>query len=92
MLALNLGRSQNVTFVVRNKHMEKQRDCFKCIHYRICSLRWDIDDFLKKSSGILNINGDGAPGTTTGIYEALARACIEFTPREAEDDNAIKNT
>lgn len=72
--------------VKREEQIEQKRDCFKCAHYRICFLLREFDDFLKKSSGILNINGDGAPGNINGIYEALARACIEFMQRKAEDN------
>lgn len=75
--------------LLANKQMKQKRDCFKCAHYRICFLRREFD--VKKSSGILNINGDGAPGTIIGIYEALAMACIEFMRRKAEEDNAIEN-
>lgn len=70
--------------------MEKERDCFKCAHYRTCFLHREFDGFLKKGSGILNINGDGAPGTINGIYEAVTNACIEFMPPQERDVYPVK--
>lgn len=55
----------------------QERTCFKCKHYELCYMRKDVHDTLVGSNHI-NIDGEGAPGRWADIFEALARACMQY--------------
>lgn len=61
-----------------------KRSCYTCQHYGLCFLRHNIDAAMRTGLNMLNINGDGAPGTFQGIFDATANACMkyEYTPNQ----------
>ena len=58
---------------------EIERTCWNCQHSGLCYLKRRMDDLLRASSNMLNIDGHAAPGRSyQDLHRALGECCILY--------------
>lgn len=57
-------------------------ECLDCIHRHVCFLYRAIRTAIV-GTALLNVDGHGAPGCMSDVFNALANACLEFEPKQA---------
>ena len=62
------------------------RTCWTCKNSGLCYLKRRMDDLLKASSNMLNIDGDVAPGHCyVDLYAALGKSCMLYKERPEDE-------
>ena len=62
-----------------------ERSCWNCQNSGLCYLKRHMEDLIRLGSGMLNIDGDAAPGQCyQDLPAALGMCCMEY--KEQSDD------